>query len=60
MKFVAPEVSVKKFDVEDILTASTPTEATTEVSAIGMIMEGECIGNGYNDNAADNLVPECF
>lgn len=56
MKFIAPEVDIKKFDVADILTASSAaeTEATT-INQEGYPMEGQCV---YN--ASDALVPECI
>lgn len=34
MKFVAPEIEVKKFDVTDILTTSSETMETMESSAV--------------------------
>ena len=57
MKFIAPEVEIKMFNVVDVLTASqaeseAPEETT--ISAFGYILQGSC-----NGNAGDNLVPDC-
>ena len=60
MKFIAPEVEIKMFNVNDILTASAGAEddssaEETTISAFETMMEGECVGN-----ASDNLVPACL
>ena len=58
MKFTAPEVEIKMFNVNDILTASTGDDAgeeETTVSAMYTFMEGQCVGN-----ASDNMVPACL
>ena len=58
MKFIAPEVEVKMFNVNDILTASAGNDASEEestISAFETMMEGECSGN-----ASDNFVPACL
>ncbi len=56
MKFIAPEVEIKKFDVADVLTASSSaeTEATT-INQEGYPMEGSC---KYNEGDAG--VPDCI
>ena len=57
MKFIVPEVEIKKFDVNDILTSSRAEEMMPEetISAFDTLMEGTCVGN-----SSDNLVDACL
>ena len=57
MKFIAPVVEIKKFDVQDILTSSRADEMVPEetVSALDTLMEGSCVGN-----SSDNLIDACL
>lgn len=58
MKFIAPELEVKMFNVNDILTASGETEgpiASETPNQFGYLAEGECVGN-----ASDNWIPDCL
>ena len=55
MKFIAPEVEIKMFNVSDILTASGDPEVTETISAWETYAEGDCSGND-----SDWLVPACL
>ena len=63
MKFIAPEVEIKRFDVADVLTASAGAgEPDVSVSInqqlgtyVGDIEGGPCTGT-----AADDLIDECI
>ena len=57
MKFIAPEVEIKMFNVNDILTASQTDAPSVEetISAWETYMEGDCSGND-----SDWLVPACL
>lgn len=53
MKFVNPELEVKRFDVADILTTSGATEAITQ---LGAMMEGECRGTAWDNNLKEDCI----
>ncbi len=60
MKFIAPEVEIKMFNVNDILTASQPqggdtSEEETTISVFESDNEGACTGND-----SDWGVPACL
>lgn len=59
MMFVKPEVEIRKFSVEDVLTASTASESNPEPSTIsreGAAMEGECRGTAWDNTLEDDCI----
>lgn len=62
MKFVNPEIEVRMFSVQDILTTSDPTETSTEGSTAnpraGTI--AEAIGQECTGTAADQMEEACI
>ena len=55
MKFIAPEIEIKMFDVNDILTISRAVTVTETVCAWETFAEGDCAGND-----SDWLVSACL
>ena len=57
MKFIAPELEVKMFNVNDVLTASgeasTPEDDIS--AATGTLSEGSCVGT-----SADDWLDDCI
>lgn len=60
MKFVNPEIEVRMFSVQDILTTSEPTEAPTTTTNPRAGTIAEAIGQECRGTDADQMEDACL